>query len=164
MKDLHLQRQPNSLNSKGRHTLLQLPKYHKTLRLSTNDWAREENVEEDMQIRSQLKCKQIAKGWLWATAIVQNHWNQRPEFTLIHRLHSMKTYKELLGKTGSKETKQPERISLGGAGMKERIRCHWGKDMKSHLLPRHYSQKPWVSGGLAANPVTPRAWVKTHDG
>lgn len=33
----------------------------------------------------------------------------------------MKIYKELLGKTGSKETKQPERISLGGAGMKERI-------------------------------------------
>ena len=71
----------------------------------------------------------------------------------------MKTHKKLLGKTGSKEAKQPERISLGFAGIKDRIRCHWGKDMKSHLLTRHFFQKPCTSGGLAANPVTPRAWV-----
>lgn len=45
-------------------------------------------------------------------------------FTFTHRLYSTNFYKELMGKTESKETKQPERIPLGGAGTKEGIRHH----------------------------------------
>ena len=53
-----------------------------------------------------------------------NQWSHRQELIPTHRLYSMKTHKKLLGKTGSKEAKQPERISLGCAGIKDKIRCH----------------------------------------
>jgi len=53
-----------------------------------------------------------------------NQWSHRQELTPTHRLYSRKTHKKLLGKTGSKEAKQSERISLGCAGIKDKIRCH----------------------------------------
>lgn len=54
MEDLHLQRQPNKLKSKGRHALPHRPlktKRHSDYLLMTEE-LREENAEEDMQVRN----------------------------------------------------------------------------------------------------------------